>query len=368
VSPQPCAIVGGGLVALTVYAALRHAGLEPDEVAVFGTDPDPAAAWRVRAAAIRQRLMRSESDGHCLPATFPGLAVTAAVRRRSLTPLLQSLCDRYHPGVEEFLQHVAEVRDRTGWDASFRNRLVDHIRAVDGGFDVDGAGTYSHIVVAIGHPGLHVPEELQGDRRAVHAYEPHGYGDRVAVVGAGMAAATEWLNALAAGASVTSVRRREPLRRPLNLERAMFTRRGLSAFHATAGDERALVLRRFAAPSYPPGRAWDEPVEAALAAGRFRVTEQVDGADQVICATGFSKGFQASPLLSRLVEAHRLDTVDGWIVLDPDSTVPSLTDGNRTLTLAGVHGQWAFPAADTLAGARYAAHRFVRRVVRWRSR
>jgi hypothetical protein len=60
--------------------------------------------------------------------------------------------------------------------------------------------------------------------------------------------------------------------------------------------------------------------------------------------------------------------MDGWIVLDPDSTVASLTDDDRTLALAGVHGQWAFPGADTLAGARYAAHRFVRRVLRWRSR
>jgi len=46
------------------------------------------------------------------------------------------------------------------------------------------------------------------------------------VVGAGMAAATEWVNALAAGAAVVSVRRREPLRRPLNVPRALFSRPG----------------------------------------------------------------------------------------------------------------------------------------------
>ena len=88
----------------------------------------------------------------------------------------------------------------------------------------------------------------------------------------------------------------------------------------------------------------------------------------MICATGFQRGFRASPLLSRLVDEHGLETVDGWIVLAPDSTVPSLTDDDRTLALAGVSGQWAFPGADTLAGARYAAHRFVRRVRRWRTR
>src|SRR5439155_1097477 len=77
------AIVGSGLAGFTAYATLRHGGLEPGEIVVFGMADDPAAAWRLRAAAIRQREMRSESDGHCLPTSFPGLAVRAAVRRRS---------------------------------------------------------------------------------------------------------------------------------------------------------------------------------------------------------------------------------------------------------------------------------------------
>ena len=367
-SSTRCGIVGGGLAGLTAYAALRRAGLEPGEIAVFGDDPDPAATWRVRAAAIRQRFMRSESDGHCLPATFPGLAVRTTLRRRSLVPLLLSLCDRYHPTVDEFLEHVADVRETTGWDASFRLHEVGRIRAVAGGFDLDGTSVFPHVLVAIGHPGLAVPDDLAADPRAVHAYEPHDYREHVAVVGAGMAAATEWLNALAAGSSVVSIRRREPARRPLNLDRAMFTRRGLSAFHTTPNDERVAALRRFSAPSYPPGQAWDAPVDEAAADGRFRIAEQPEGVDQVICATGFQRGFRASPLLSRLVDEHGLETADAWIVLAADSTVPSLTDDDRTLGLAGVAGQWAFPGADTLAGARYAAHRFVRRVRRWRTR
>ena len=102
------------------------------------------------------------------------------------------------------------------------------------------------MLVATGHPGLNVPAELAGDPRAVHAYEPHEYADDVAVVGAGMAAATEWLNALAAGARVTSVRRREPVRRPLNVPRPLFSRRGLAGFHAT-GAGRARGAPRAAA-------------------------------------------------------------------------------------------------------------------------
>ena len=353
---------------MCAHATLRKGGLEPAEIAVFGTDPDPAAVWRVRSAAIRQRRMRSESDGHCAPTSFPGLAVRTAIRRRSPAPLVQSLFDRYHPTVDEFLDHVDELRAATGWDESFHAARVERVRAVDGGFAVDGHGVYPHVLLAPGHPGLAWPEGLEGDLRAVHAYEPHEFEDTVEIVGAGMAAATEWLNALDAGASVVSVRRREPERRPLNLPRELFSRRGLAGFHKTPPDERVGVLERFGAPSYPAGSSWDEPVEAARRAGRFHVAAELNGAPQVVCATGFKRGFRHDPLLARLVAEHALETAGEWIVLTPDSTVGSLTDETRTLALAGVPAQWAFPAADTLMGAKYAARRFARKVAAWRTR
>jgi len=365
---KECAIVGGGLAGLVGYATLRHRGLTPAEIAVFGTDPDPAGQWRVRAAAIRQRRMRSESDGHCAPRSFPGLAVRASIRRKSPVPLVESWLDRYRPTVGEFLEHVEEVRGETGWDESFRRRRVERISAADGGFELEGLGRFRHVFVATGHPGLAVPPELERDPRAVHAYEPHEYRENVEIVGAGMAAATEWLNALAAGANVVSVRRREPDRRPLNLPRQFFTRRGLAAFHRTDSAERQALLRGWSAPSYPAGRAWDEPVERARRVGRFRVAAEVNGYDQVICATGFERGYAHDPLLARLVAEHGLATAGHWIVLEPDSTVGALTNGERTLALAGVAGQWAFPAADTLMGAKYAARGFTRKVEACRSR
>src|SRR2546423_3983578 len=131
------AVVGSGLAGFTVYQTLRRA-LHPGEIAVFGTDADPAAAWRVRAAAIRQREMRSESDGHCLPTPFPGLAFGSVRSRRSLRPLLDSALDRYHPTVVEFLSHVERLRERSGWDDSFVARRVQHVRPVDDGFDLNG--------------------------------------------------------------------------------------------------------------------------------------------------------------------------------------------------------------------------------------
>ena len=358
------AIVGGGLAGLCAYATLRHGGLEPDEIVVYGDRADPTEAWAARAGAIRQRRMRSESDGHVAATSFPGLAVRTARRRLSLTPLALSVCNRYRPSVDEFLEHAAEVRERSGWDSSFVHRRVERVQAVDGGFRIEGRESFAHVLLALGHPGLALPKELEGDARVVHAYEPHDYADEVEVVGAGMAAATEWLNALSAGASVVSVRRREPVRRPLNLPRPLFTRRGLASFHGTARDERVGLLRAYSAPSYPPGRDWDEPLRTP----RFRVAAELNGAAQIISATGFRRGFAENPVLARLVSQHGLETADRWIVLAPDSTVPTLTDETRTLALAGVHAQWAFPAADTLVGAKYAARGLLRRVQRCRTR
>jgi cation diffusion facilitator CzcD-associated flavoprotein CzcO len=354
------AVVGSGLAGFTAYQTLRRE-LEPDEIAVFGLDDDPASSFRRHAAAIRQREMRSESDGHCLPASFPGLSFRSALRRRSPAPLIGSLADRYHPTVDEFLDHVETLRSRSGWDRSLHRTRVARVRAVESGFELDGHGVFRHVLLAPGHPGLNVPDELNDDPRVVHAYEPHEYESTVTVVGAGLAAATEWLNALAAGAEVVSVRRREPVRQPLNVPREYLSRRGLAGFHRLGREERTAKLRTLLAPSFPPGRRFDEPLATASMEDRFRVQESVNGSRQVVCATGFRRGFRHDPLLAGLVDEHGLDTADDWIVLDRDGSVPALTDARRTLALAGVAAQWAFPAADTLTGAKYVAHAFLRR-------
>ena len=75
-----CAIVGSGVAALAAYTTLRYGRIAPEEITVFGTDDDPTARWRERAAAIRQRRMRSESDGHLAPSRSRG---SRYVRRRA---------------------------------------------------------------------------------------------------------------------------------------------------------------------------------------------------------------------------------------------------------------------------------------------
>ena len=86
----------------------------------------------------------------------------------------------------------------------------------------------------------------------------------------------------------------------------------------------------------------------------------------MICATGFLRGFRHDPLLARLVDEHELETHDRWIVLADDCTVRALSDERRTLSVAGVAAQWAYPAADTIAGAKYAARAFLRALCRTR--
>lgn len=348
------AIVGGGLAGFVAYQTLCREGVE--DVTVFSPESDPAAAWRQRAAAIRQTHMRSESDGHCLPTSFPGLAVRDARARRSLVPLVRSVCDRYHPTVEEFLAHVEELRVSSGWDERVVPARIARVSATDGAFELDGL-RFEHVLLATGHPGLAVPDELRDDARVVHSYALHEYAETVCVVGAGLAAATEWRNAIAAGSRVISVRRREPQRRPLNVPRPYLSRRGLAAFHRSPDDERAATLRELLGPSYPPGREWD----AATQSARFSVEARVNGADQVVCATGFLQGYEHDSLLRALVEEYDLPTVDHRLALAPDSSVPELTDDTRTLAVTGAAAQWAYPAADTLLGARYAAHAFAGR-------
>ena len=51
-----------------------------------------------------------------------------------------------------------------------------------------------------------------------------------------------------------------------------------------------------------------------------------NGAEQVICATGFRAAGSTTRCLPTSSTAHALETYERWIVLAPDSTVPALTD------------------------------------------
>ena len=96
--------------------------------------------------------MRSESEGHCFPRSFPGLAPREALRRGRPRRLVLTAFDEYRPTLDEFLRHVRELREQSGWDESVGRVRAERVRAVDGGFAVDGRGTFRHVLLAPGHP------------------------------------------------------------------------------------------------------------------------------------------------------------------------------------------------------------------------
>ena len=119
------AVVGSGLAGFTAYQTLRRRSRARTRSPSSERTPTRRRRGGVRAAAIRQRAMRSESDGHCRPTTFPGLALRAAARQA----LAEAARSRRSPTattrrVEEFLAHVERTRERSGWERSLRPRRV----------------------------------------------------------------------------------------------------------------------------------------------------------------------------------------------------------------------------------------------------
>ena len=112
---------------------------------------------------------------------------------------------------------------------------------------MDGEGTFAHVLVATGHPGL------------VRLPEPCTPTSRTSTRRRSRSSAPAWLRRPSGGTrsppdrEVVSIRRREPLRRPLNVPRAYFSKRGLAGFHRLAPPERIELLDDLGRPSYPPG-------------------------------------------------------------------------------------------------------------------
>ena len=118
-----------GLGGFVAYATLRHGGLRAGARSRSSarTPTRPARGGRERES-IRQRAMRSESDGHCCPASFPGLAAREAARRRARRrSLLRRVRTATARASTEFLRHVEraaravlgrELRGARGWSGS----------------------------------------------------------------------------------------------------------------------------------------------------------------------------------------------------------------------------------------------------------
>ena len=362
------AIVGSGLAALAAYATLRHGGIDAgrDRRVRDGRGPDRRLARR--AAGIRQRTDAFRVRRALPPASFPGLAVREVARRGSVRPLLQTSASRYHPRVDEFLAHAGALPSgAAGRAASSRGGSSGCARSTAASSST--ARAVRARAARAGHPGLRVPRSCAGSARRARVRAArvrieggrrrrrHGRGDRVA----------ERTRRGRRGRLDPPPRADPP---PAERPAAYFSQRGLAAYHRLDGYERAAMLEELAQPSYPPGAAWDEPLRRRRSRGDS-ASSRASSSDEYPVPGHLRDGVQArvpARPAARPWSTHGLETHGRWIVLDPDSTVPALTDRARTLTLAGGPAQWAYPAADTIAGAKYAARGFLRRVRRCRTR
>ena len=325
--------------------------------------------WRPGVPARRRSGRRGcarRATATAWPRSFPGPRRPRGVARRARSGRSSRLvCNRYRPTVSRSSSATSgALRARTGWDERLRSTArragaarSRRVRRRRPGRLPPRARSRP------GHPGLAFPPELEGDARAVHAYEPHEYaargrgrrrrdggGDRVA----------ERARGRSEGRLGAPARARAPAaQRP----RPLFSKRGLSSFHATSPNERAELLRRLGAPSYPPGREWDEPLARAPSEGRFRVApdRQRRAADHL--RDRLSAGLpRTTPLLRSLVDEHGLEV---HAELDRACTGRDRADAHEWVSNAGPLGRAravGVSRADTLVGMKYVARRFLRRV------
>jgi len=110
------AVVGDGFGSLLVYATAVYLGFGRDEVTVHGTSANPVGTYEGFANNLGQTVLRSESEGHFLPADWPTFAQLNAWSHRSPGPLARSIRRRYNPGVAEILTEAHVVGRELGWE------------------------------------------------------------------------------------------------------------------------------------------------------------------------------------------------------------------------------------------------------------
>lgn len=207
-------------------------------------------------------------------------------------------------------------------------------------------------------------------------------GERLLVIGGGMAAVHAWIGALQAGAVVTALHRRPLRRQPLNAPRCRFGTAGIAAYQSLApAQRRAFHAARTS--SFPWRWHWEWLLWRCRRAGSFvqvlgelAAVEVGDAqhevpvrlqlldqrslrCDRLLCATGFEHNACAHDLIAQLVAMYELPMVDGMLCLTDDLQIPGLSRPGSTCTVVGALARWALPVADTFVGMKYAARRLV---------
>ena len=177
------------------------------------------------------------------------------------------------------------------------------------GEDGECVGRARHVMLALGRGPLAFPPLLARARadpilagRIVHAYEGKRYerDRRYVVVGAGIAAANECANALAAGAQVIALRRRATTEvQDLNVPRCLFEARGIDNFQKLPFRQRVAFLDRILEGTSPARRTWRTRITAGRREGCY---EELIG--EIDTVEGRDGGLRV-----HVSGAHRPDTV-----------------------------------------------------------
>jgi len=395
-------VVGDGFGSLMVYTTAVYLGFRPGQVTIFGPNESPIDTYQQFAYDLGQTVLRSESESHFLPADWPTFAELEAWSRKSLEPLTRSVSRKFNPPVRSILTQATVVQRMLGWPENKMNTGVAWIQRETAPvphfvlYDEDAKyiGRAKHVMLAIGHGPLSFPPVLANARsdpvmaeRIVQAYQAKAYatGGRYIVVGAGIAAVNEWVNALDAGASVISLLRSpEPDEQDLNAPRCLFEAYGIDAFAGLPFDERLAFLGKILKGTAPTRREWAARVAKGRAEGRFEhLMGEIDGVQSgieglqvhisrrdgtdlgslditgIVAATGFQKASLTIPVLRRLIEAYAIPVEAGRIVLATNCGVPGLDQPDSRLCVMGIMANDVIPHGDTIAGLKYIARRFV---------
>jgi hypothetical protein len=400
-------VVGDGFGALLTYTTAVYLGFRPEQIGIFGENPDPVQTYLGYATNLGQTVLRSESESHFLPADWPTFAEVDAFARFDPAPLFRSVGRKFNPGVPEMMAEARTVAKELG----FPNRIVGgtkvawlirepgpplHFSMYDD--DARLLGRAKHVLVAIGHGPLSFPGALGRARenpetadRIVQAYEPKTYfpGGRYIVLGSGIAAVNEWVNVLEAGAECIALRRNpQPEEQDLNVPRCLFDGSGIDAFQGLTFDQRVDFLGKVLRGTSPQRRNWAARVHAGTRDGRFeevigrvadiragpsgldvdldlhgggRVTLDVTG---IVSSSGFVKSALALPLLRRLVQAYDVPIESERVRIKTNCGIPPLDRDDSRLCLIGLNANTVVPNGDTIAGLKYISRRFVGDVAR----
>jgi hypothetical protein len=396
------ATVGDGFGSLLVHCTARYLGFDNEQLSVFGPSDNPVGAYQQYAYNLGQTVLRSESESHFLAPDWPTFAQLDAWSHKSLRPLYRSIRRKYNPGVAEILTETAVVARRTQWEharvpvrVGWLQREMNpmpHFVLYDE--QANFIGRAKHVQLSPGHGPLAFPPMLAKARkdpaiadRIVQAYEAKQYasGGRYIVLGAGIASVNEWANVLDAGGSVLALTRSpQPETQDLNVPRCLFESIGIDAYTQLPFDQRIEFLGQVLRGTRPQRKQWLDRIQTGQQEGRFdALVGEIDrveagraglrvyvksahGEDPgwldvtgVVAGTGFNKSALTLPLIRRLIEHYNVPVVNGKIRLQTNCGVPGLDRPDSRLCCNGLIANNVIPHADTIAGLKFIARRFV---------